>query len=279
MKTLYISDIDRTIRPHTGVTPGSRRMLDRLAAAGILTSAATGRSLQSALYALDGLRFTAPISVMTGAVIYDGNAGKELVRHTITPEALREIIALSASAGADLFVYTLTGADAEPPNSIRVYHKKLKSPHASAFRDMRASVAMQEFIELEDFTARTETPPDIVYAVAVGQEQLLSGIEVPGVKCEKYLEHATGCCYAEFFSIYGGKDTSAAEIKRLTGADRMVGFGDNYNDIALARVCDEFYAVENAVEELLEYADGTVPPAEEDGALRYVCEREGISLG
>ena len=57
------------------------------------------------------------------------------------------------------------------------------------------------------------------------------------------------------------------------GFDRVVGFGDALNDLALFAVCDEAYAVGNAVPELRAAATGILQSNEQDGVARFLAER------
>ena len=51
-----------------------------------------------------------------------------------------------------------------------------------------------------------------------------------------------------------------------------MGFGDNYNDLSLLEACDEFYAVQNAVDIIKEKADGVIEPNSADGVVKYLLE-------
>ena len=67
------------------------------------------------------------------------------------------------------------------------------------------------------------------------------------------------------------KGTAAEEIKRLTGADRIIAFGDNLNDIPLFEAADEAYAVSNAHEKLKEIATGIIGSNDEDAVIKFIC--------
>jgi hydroxymethylpyrimidine pyrophosphatase-like HAD family hydrolase len=56
--------------------------------------------------------------------------------------------------------------------------------------------------------------------------------------------------------------------------DKVVGFGDNLNDIPLFRACEESYAMSNAVEELKEIATGIIASNNEDGVARFIAQKE-----
>ena len=74
----------------------------------------------------------------------------------------------------------------------------------------------------------------------------------------------------------GGVDKrlSVEILREMTGADRVVAFGDNHNDLAMAKGADWFCAVENATADVLACADDVVPANTEDGVIRYLLELE-----
>ncbi|MDR0222314.1 MAG: HAD hydrolase family protein [Oscillospiraceae bacterium] len=70
------------------------------------------------------------------------------------------------------------------------------------------------------------------------------------------------------------KANAALKLKEITGADRLICFGDGANDIFMFKVANECYAVENAVDELKAVATGVIPSNEEMGILTFIEERE-----
>ena len=56
----------------------------------------------------------------------------------------------------------------------------------------------------------------------------------------------------------------------MVGAEKVVSFGDNLNDIEMFKASDEAYAVSNACEELKEIATGVIGSNDEDSVARYI---------
>ena len=61
--------------------------------------------------------------------------------------------------------------------------------------------------------------------------------------------------YLEVFDKSASKKNATIEIKKLTGASRIVAFGDNYNDLPMFEAADECYAVKTAPAEVIAAAD------------------------
>ncbi|MDR2687937.1 MAG: HAD family hydrolase, partial [Oscillospiraceae bacterium] len=62
-------------------------------------------------------------------------------------------------------------------------------------------------------------------------------------------------------------------LRERYGYEKIVGFGDNLNDIPLFRACDETYAVANAKEELKAMATGVIGSNAQDGVVRFLMEK------
>ena len=62
------------------------------------------------------------------------------------------------------------------------------------------------------------------------------------------------------------------QLKSMLGCDRVVSFGDAVNDIPMAKISDEFYAVENAADEVKLIADSVIGCNDEDGVARWLLE-------
>ncbi len=69
-------------------------------------------------------------------------------------------------------------------------------------------------------------------------------------------------------------DTSKANSVRMVadmvGADRIVAFGDNINDLSMMAVADVAVAVGNAVPRVLEAADKVIGTNETDSVARFI---------
>lgn len=77
----------------------------------------------------------------------------------------------------------------------------------------------------------------------------------------------------EAFSSQASKPAGAAFLKQFTGAQRMVAFGDNLNDLPLFADADESYAVSNALELVRRAATGVIRSNAEDAVARFLQEK------
>jgi hydroxymethylpyrimidine pyrophosphatase-like HAD family hydrolase len=78
--------------------------------------------------------------------------------------------------------------------------------------------------------------------------------------------------YLEICAASGSKCAAVTDLRKRYGFERVVGFGDNLNDISLFKACDECYAVDNAQPELKAVATGVIASNREDGVVKKIAE-------
>lgn len=67
--------------------------------------------------------------------------------------------------------------------------------------------------------------------------------------------------------------TKAAAARRLAdqiGADQLIAFGDNLNDVPLFEMADQACAVANAVPQLLHIASEVIPSNDDEGVADWL---------
>ena len=91
--------------------------------------------------------------------------------------------------------------------------------------------------------------------------------------CVFYLDMYTKEYWLEIMPKGVSKANAISELKEMLGCDRVVVFGDNYNDLPMFKMADEAYAVENAVEEVKKAATAVIGSNEEDGVAHHLAAR------
>ena len=89
-----------------------------------------------------------------------------------------------------------------------------------------------------------------------------------------YSDNYTGCYFLEVLSSEVNKGTAASFVKDYIGAEKMIAFGDNLNDIPLFEAADEAYAVSNGHERLKAIADGVIGDNNSDAVATFIYEKE-----
>ena len=80
-----------------------------------------------------------------------------------------------------------------------------------------------------------------------------------------------GVFWLELAALGATKGDGIADLRRLTGADRIVCFGDNRNDLSMFEAADESYAVANAAPEVKERATAVIDSNADDGVARWLA--------
>jgi hydroxymethylpyrimidine pyrophosphatase-like HAD family hydrolase len=96
---------------------------------------------------------------------------------------------------------------------------------------------------------------------------------IDGLRIEMYKDiYSDDLWYLEVFSETASKYNAVQYLRKHCGFDKIVGFGDNLNDIPLFAACDECYAVANAKPEVKEIATGIIGSNNADGVARWLDE-------
>ena len=99
------------------------------------------------------------------------------------------------------------------------------------------------------------------------------------------LRATTSCSVSSYIDIFGddtailevlapglNKADSVKKIARRCGADRIVVFGDNLNDISMMEIADVAVAVENARDEVKDKARMIIGPNYTDSVARFIAD-------
>jgi len=270
-KTLYISDLDGTLLTSDGkLSEYTASVLQKFKQNGGLFSAATARTWESILHNkfLDPvLPLAVPVVLMNGALVYDTQAQRYVKRETIPPGTVHEMLALAKAHGQTGFLYH------QKDDVMRIYVEQTADhpPFMQHYYQYRKAIYRDRFIATDNLPAE-----DIVYFTMQDEYDKLTALyaalqTLPGIGCILYIDHYfEGCWFLECFSRFASKNTAVRFLRETCGFDKIVGFGDNLNDLPLFEACDEGYAVANAREELKAAATGIIGANTEDGVARFL---------
>jgi hydroxymethylpyrimidine pyrophosphatase-like HAD family hydrolase len=76
--------------------------------------------------------------------------------------------------------------------------------------------------------------------------------------------------WLEIMRFDATKDYGVKKVRELVGADRIICFGDNINDVPMFNVRDEKYAVANAIDEIKDIATAVIGSNEDDGVAKWL---------
>ncbi len=266
MNTLYISDLDGTLLdPTPELTDFSRDTLNALAAQGLRFSAATARTAATADVLLSGLVTGAPCVLMNGACIYDLPR-----RHYLRVETypIGRILPVLREHGLAGFAFTVRD------DRLVTCYERVDTEAARVYMEDRVRGFGKVFTQVPDAAALGGI---CYYSVTDTRERLDEACAalraLPGLRVEYYVDvYHPENNYLEVASDAASKANAIRRIVRDCGFDRVVAFGDNYNDLPMFELADETCAVANAREEVRARADHIIGPNTDDGVARWIQE-------
>jgi len=270
-RTLYISDLDGTLLGSSAeVSETTARAVNELTASGGYFSFATARTAVTAVPITESLNVNVPAVLMNGVCIYD-TAKKEYVKiEKIPDKAFDEMISVLKNFHLSGFLFTITDGILE------TWYENLESENAKKFYKERTEKFGKTFRRVEDF-AECSGMNTVYFSVTDTREKLDPVYalmkEVDGIHIDFYRDvYNSSFWYMEISSASASKYNAVMFVRRKYGFDKVVGFGDNLNDLPLFRACDETYAVANAREEVKKAATETIGSNTEDGVAVKICE-------
>lgn len=256
-KTLFVSDLDGTLlNSDSRLSERSVSLLNEAIEKGALFSIATARTPSTVAGLLKDVKANLPFIVMTGSAIW--NPADKTFSHSITmkPEIAEEILSIIRKHNLPAFIYKLHD------EKIHIYHTGLLSPLEKKFIAERDHSEYKIFHIHEDGESDIEFPLEgvsLFYSMQPSAlvEETFNEIREK-IDCNPIFYHdmygeETGIM--EIFAKGASKANALKLLKEISGADRVVAFGDNLNDIPMLRDADVAVAVENAVPEVKRIAD------------------------
>jgi Cof subfamily protein (haloacid dehalogenase superfamily) len=277
-KTLYISDLDGTLlNPEKELSGYAKRAINELNGHGVPFTVATARSAASVVKILADVSIDVPAVLMNGAVIFDLRTRKYIRKEVIEPATAGCIVDILTEQGIPGFMYAVAG------DCLITYYEHLESKAMKDFHDERVQKYCKSFEKVSCFKDKTGENNVIYFSLMDDYEKLQPVRDrfkaIPGIDMAFYRDnYGDGLWYLEIFRATASKYNAVMYLRESGGYDRVVGFGDNHNDIPLLNACDEFYSVSNAVDELKARSTATIGSNLEDAVPAFILKRESIFL-
>ncbi len=269
MKKLYITDLDGTLlTSEAELSNRSKTIINSLIDKGVLFSIATARTHATVSEMFSDVKLNVPLVMMNGVIVYDPSEGKVVSAAEIEKEAAEKVLDVFSRHGKKPMLYYPDG------NKINIYFSDLNNKFQQDYINSRNESGIKHF----HYSEQLEILDSLIYIVTLDPREELQEIYeeiigIEGVNCMFYSDNYTGCYFLEVLSSKVNKGTAAAFVKDYVGADTMIAFGDNLNDIPLFNAADEAYAVSNGHEKLKEVADGVIGDNNSDAVPTFIKEQ------
>lgn len=277
-RTLFITDLDGTLlNSEARLSAGTVAMLNEAISHGAMVSVATARTPATVSLLLKDVDFRIPLVVMTGVALWDKSTGLYSHVQKFSPEKVNEIVeAYLTPEGGGGFLYTLR-KQPDGRDMMDIYHIGPMNAIEREFMEERLHSPYKRFIvpesgistlpeKIEDGVLFFGMKPD---RIAEKIRERLLGIE--DINPMFYHDwHGDEIAEVEAFPEGATKAKAIMRLKRLTGAERIVVFGDNFNDLSMMGIADHSVAVANALPEVKAAADEVIGTNDEDSVARYI---------
>lgn len=272
-KTLFVSDMDGTLLNADGkVSAATAAILNRLINDdGVLFTVATARTPATVVPLLRDVEISIPMIVMTGAAMWDNLKREYVDLREISISSLDPILDICAEVGVNPFVYH------KDSNDLSVFHSPDITQAEAQFIEERNKSPFKHFQLTETCPERE---PLLIFATSEYDRLKLAYEKIVAtVDCEAVCYHDIyneGMGYLEIFSKGTTKADAVVRLAKKIGADRVVAFGDNRNDIPMLEAADLGVAVGNAFPEVKEVAGIVIGNNTDDSVAHWIDENHNL---
>lgn len=273
-RTLYVSDLDGTLMsPEPAVTEASARMLNAAIGAGALFTVATARTPATVSRLLAPVDLRLPAVVMTGSALWHARENRYSGQSFHSEQEARRIISILREMKLPAFIYSLD------EGVIDIYHIGPLSDRERTFIEERSHTPYKRIRVPE--SGESILPDDLSRITLFYAMQPTKLTEA----AYRRLREESDCTPVFYHDMYGpatgllevfgagvSKANAVRRVAQMAGADRIVAFGDNLNDLPMLRAADVAVAVGNAVEEVRREADVIIGPNTEDSVAKAILD-------
>jgi 5-amino-6-(5-phospho-D-ribitylamino)uracil phosphatase len=271
--TLYVTDLDGTLLgPDARLSGRTASVVERLRDDGVLLTCATARSWTTVQRVLGDVRFALPMVLYNGVFTFDAVRGRLLDRHTLPRIVVEAVVEVCREHGVPPLVYSIDDDGTEhvswvigaENDGIRSFWRDRPADPRNAPRATWSSLPTAGV-----FTVDAIGGHDEIAAVA----EAIRSRTAAAASCEVHVAPDTYHPEEFWLDVSPAGTSKAAALVALQsslGADRLVVFGDNVNDLPMFAVADESYAVANAVPDVLAAATGVIGSNADDGVAAWL---------
>lgn len=269
METLYISDLDGTLLNQNAVlNEDTIQGLNELIEKGINFTVATARTNATVIKMMKEVNIQLPVILMNGVTIYDITNTTYLLTENISENGKKVLIDTIKKLSLSGFIYCIDN------NQLATYYETADSPAARDFIEERERLYGKKFTKVCSFDECLNNNI-VYYSIDDKEEKLREAYETLSGCHDLHIEfyrdiYNTDHWYLEVCSCTASKKNAVNRLRALLGAEKVISFGDNLNDIPMFEASDEAYAVANAKDEVKLKANGVIDSNINNGVVKFI---------
>ncbi len=272
---LYVTDLDGTLLGEMPTVPDkATEMLNRMIACGLRFSVATARAWASAKPILEKLNLHLPVVLYNGAQILDPGTGEILHKCDLSRQQLAAIHAACVSQDV------CGRFEGEVEGRIRSSWMKCEE-NEGLYAYNSARVGDKRFRPVTDEERLYDG--EIITVNAFDRREKLERVvqdirKIDGVTYTLISDNYTeGWYWLSVIRADATKAMGVLKLKEMCGAERLICFGDNLNDLTMFEIADESCAVANAHPDVKCAATHAISSNTDCGVPKFIAEREDFS--
>ena len=269
---LFVSDLDGTLlNKSSQVSSKSREIINDLMKKGVKFTVATARTHATVIDLLEGLEINMSIAIMNGVGIYDLKNRKYLEIVDMDKQAVKEAITIFDQCHLEPMIYGIC------EDQLSVFYRQLPNIAAQTFYHQRKDAKLKTFKQVHSFEEVIQTNKIVNMLVfdrlEIIEEAYRRVQSIDGIRATYYRTREEGYGYMELYSTNASKANGIKALMKYADFEKVIGFGDNLNDLPMFELADEAYAPENAVDEIKKVATGVIRHHDDDAIALYLQER------
>ena len=272
MSTLYVSDLDGTLLGRDSlVSAASASMLNRLIDEhGVLFTVASARTPATVVPLMQQVHMRLPLITMTGSALWDA-VGDRFVDTQVIPSGVVELVTgILSRQGLSPFIYRCRN------QRLEAQHAAILSPAEQQFVTERQGLRLKRFVLSDEVCAGSIDDALLIFVMNdYGRLESVHREIVDTVPCTAMFYRDIFAPATGLLEVYRQGCTKARAMRQLAaqvGADRVVAFGDNLNDLDMLRAADVAVAVGNAVPEVKAAAHIVIGDNTTDAVPKFIMQ-------
>ena len=267
--TLYVTDLDGTLlRSDTSLSEYTVNTINRLSAKGVMFTYATARSFASAYPLVKRLDLNCPAVTFNGVFVIDPRNGEKLIKNVYSERSASLAAKFFIKQNIPPLVYSFINGEE------RISYLESRLENIKGYIEARRGD--KRLRPVDNFNALFDGEVFYYTVINPGDVSALDKVFTSKNGFARNIQKDTYDDYI-WYEIYNStvsKANAVLQVKELVGADELVCFGDNLNDISMIRAADTGAAVSNACDRLKALADVIIDSNNNDGVAKYIehCE-------
>lgn len=267
---LYVTDLDGTVIFKGRPLPSySQKAMSLFVRRGWQLGVATGRNELEARRVLGDVRLALPVMLLHGALTKNLETG-EILRVAAVSQRMQRVIAREADRHGVCLVATVLRPDG---TVVGEYKPHPLREAVEYIEGLRRTLSVQEVRG-----PLGATGGKVLMLTAEGPDERLDGFREAVAKALPKLQvypgtHSVSGKLVEFTAPGANKGQATRSLAKSLGLTmrQVTGFGDEVNDLSLARTAGRYFAVETGNPALLSVTRGRLPGPQQQGVASYLA--------